>query len=99
VSRVPQASPKSFHAPNKIFEDTCVVEANDAISLHLDEFSSARVPRPFRVGRMRGAVDFDDEPPIPTDKVDKIRPDGCLTHEFVAAKFPVSQALPKPVFR
>lgn len=34
------------------------------------------------------AIDFDDKPLLSTDKIDEIRPDWLLTHEFESAERP-----------
>ena len=44
------------------------------------------------------AIDLDDEPLLPTDKIHDIRPDRLLTHEFESAERPRTKVAPKLSF-
>ena len=44
------------------------------------------------------AIDFDDKPFLSADKVDHVRPDRLLTHEFKSAERPRTKAPPKLSF-
>jgi hypothetical protein len=47
---------------------------------------------------MLAAIDLDDKPFLSTDKVDSIRADRLLTHEFESAERPRTKLSPKPSF-
>jgi len=44
------------------------------------------------------AIDLDHEPLLPTNKIDDIRPDGSLTHEFESGQRPGATVSPKLLF-
>src|SRR5262245_53727328 len=47
------------------------------------------------VGRVLPAVDFYDQPPRPTHKIDDVRPDRFLTNEFTAVNRTSAQPIPE----
>ena len=51
---------------------------SELITLSFKKLGASGVTAEFFLGRMRGAVDFDDEFFAPTDEVSKIRPDRFL---------------------
>jgi len=76
-----------------------VRNAQDAIAICFQGLLSSSVVRQLLLGRVCGAVDFDDKPMLSAQKVRKKCPNRLLPHEFVSAKPPSPQLRPKALLR
>jgi hypothetical protein len=85
------------YVPNAfdILQDFIVPEMEDAIAALCQPLIAYGVAPVFGV---LAAVDFDNESFLPTNKIDDIRPDGFLTHEFESTERSRTQEAPKLPF-
>ena len=78
-----------------IFHHLVIPETQDAVTM-CDEPSFAHDIT--SVIRVLTAVDLDNKPPLPAYKIDNIRPDRLLAHEFVSGKRPGAKVSPQLAF-
>jgi hypothetical protein len=52
----------------------------------------------FRIGRVRGAIDFNNHLQLAAEEIDEVRADGRLANEFDAVETPTAQMIPDLFF-
>jgi hypothetical protein len=73
----------------KIGQDVVVPEADHLEALSFKPSGSVR-----RIVGVLCSVDFDDQPPFETDKIDDVTPDLLLSSKFHPMQAPVAQGTP-----
>jgi hypothetical protein len=81
--------------PFDVLQDFIVPETEDTVAVRCEPSIAYRIGAVFGV---LAAIDLDHEPLLSTNKIDDIRPDRSLTHEFEPSKRSGTQVLPKPLF-
>jgi hypothetical protein len=69
--------------PFDILQDFTVPETQDTVTVLYEPSIAHSVGSAFGV---LTAIDLDHEPLLSADKIDDVRPDGFLTHEFEASE-------------
>jgi hypothetical protein len=88
-----------FGNPVQTREDLVVRQSHDSITQPAQELFATRVVGDFRLGRMRGLVDFDDQATFATNEIREKSSDRLLPNEFVAAQASISKLRPEALFR
>ena len=90
-----QLQSNGFQRPVDVVENLVIRKSQNVVALRSQCGGARRIARAFRVGRMRGAVDFDDEPRLIASEVDDEATENDLTPKPEASDLFTPDAIPE----